>query len=118
MWSPHLVEAGDVGYRRADVRDRSSLAVALQGHQPEVVYRCIARHRRSQLRILVDDDVRVSDKSVRCGRPTASCLQKDVGYRRADVRDRSSLAVALQGSEVVYNLAAVHRDDVKPISLR
>ena len=41
----------------------------------------------------------------------------DVGYRRADVRDRSSLAVALQGSEVVYNLAAVHRDDVKPISL-
>ena len=37
--------------------------------------------------------------------------------RRADVRDRESLVAALEGSDVVYNLAAVHRDDVKPVSL-
>ena len=38
-------------------------------------------------------------------------------YRLADVRDRDSLVAALDGSDVVYNLAAVHRDDVKPVSL-
>ena len=42
-------------------------------------------------------------------------------YRRADVRNRAALsasvAAALEGSEVVYNLAAVHRDDVKPVTV-
>ena len=38
-------------------------------------------------------------------------------HRRADVRNRDSLATALDGADVVYNLAAVHRDDIKPVSL-
>ena len=37
-------------------------------------------------------------------------------YRRADVGDRDALRAALDGAEVVYNLAAVHRDDVKPVT--
>jgi len=40
-----------------------------------------------------------------------------VDFRRADVRDRAALSGALAGSDVVYNLAAVHRDDVKPVAL-
>ena len=36
---------------------------------------------------------------------------------QADVRDRCALAAILSGSDVVYNLAAVHRDDVKPATL-
>lgn len=35
----------------------------------------------------------------------------------ADVRDREALAKALEGIDVVYHLAAEHRDDVRPISL-
>ena len=35
----------------------------------------------------------------------------------ADVRDLPSLIRALEGCEVIYNLAAEHRDDVSPISL-
>ena len=38
----------------------------------------------------------------------------DVDYRQVDVRDRDDLLAALSGSEVVYNLAAVHRDDIRP----
>ena len=41
----------------------------------------------------------------------------EVEYREADIRDRDALATAVEGSHVVYNLAAVHRDDVKPTSL-
>lgn len=41
----------------------------------------------------------------------------DADFRRADVRDRAALSAALAGSDVVYNLAAVHRDDVKPVTL-
>ena len=37
-------------------------------------------------------------------------------YRRADVRDRAALTAALEGAEAVYNLAAIHRDDIKPVS--
>lgn len=37
-------------------------------------------------------------------------------YRRADVRDRAALTAALEGAKAVYNLAAVHRDDIKPVS--
>ena len=40
----------------------------------------------------------------------------DVEWRGADVRDYEALTRALAGSEVVYNLAAVHRDDVKPLT--
>ena len=47
----------------------------------------------------------------------APALGGRAGYRRADVRDRAALAVALEGSEVVYNLAGVHRDDVRPVSV-
>ena len=42
---------------------------------------------------------------------------RDVTHRLADVRDRDALGAALEGSEVVYNLAAVHRDDVKPVTV-
>ena len=38
-------------------------------------------------------------------------------YREADVRDVTTLAAAVEGSSVVYNLAAVHRDDIRPLSL-
>ena len=38
-------------------------------------------------------------------------------HHRADVRDRRALAVALEGAEVVYNLAAAHRDDVRPVTV-
>ena len=38
-------------------------------------------------------------------------------YHRADVRDCRALAVALEEAEVVYNLAAAHRDDVRPVTL-
>lgn len=41
---------------------------------------------------------------------------RDEGYRLADVCDRAAVRAALDGVEVVYNLAAVHRDDVKPES--
>ena len=37
-------------------------------------------------------------------------------FRQADVRDRAGLTAALQGAEAVFNLAAVHRDDVKPVT--
>ena len=37
-------------------------------------------------------------------------------FRRADVQDGDGLTAALEGAEVVYNLAAVHRDDVKPVT--
>jgi nucleoside-diphosphate-sugar epimerase len=36
---------------------------------------------------------------------------------RADVRDPESLMEACQGGDVLYNLAAEHRDDVRPLSL-
>ncbi len=39
-----------------------------------------------------------------------------VDYRQVDVRDRDDLLGALSGSEVVYNLAAVHRDHIRPHS--
>ena len=41
----------------------------------------------------------------------------DAAAVKADVRDPEALAAALKGAEVVFNLAAVHRDDVKPTSL-
>jgi GlcNAc-P-P-Und epimerase len=37
--------------------------------------------------------------------------------QRVDVRDRTALSDALQGVDVIYHLAAEHRDDVTPISL-
>ena len=41
---------------------------------------------------------------------------RDASYRLADVCDRAAVRAALDGVQVVYNLAAVHRDDVKPES--
>jgi len=38
-------------------------------------------------------------------------------HDRADVRDSRALVGALEGAEVVYNLAAAHRDDVRPAAL-
>ena len=38
-------------------------------------------------------------------------------YRHADVRDAGQLVDALQGCDVIINLAAQHRDDVRPVSL-
>ena len=40
-----------------------------------------------------------------------------VDYRYGDVRDRHALNAALTGFDVVYNLAAVHRDDVKTLTM-
>ena len=37
--------------------------------------------------------------------------------RRGDVRDQDQLLAACQDCEVIVNLAAAHRDDVRPISL-
>ncbi len=37
--------------------------------------------------------------------------------RHADVRELNSLIPALEGCDVIINLAAQHRDDVKPVSL-
>lgn len=37
--------------------------------------------------------------------------------RHADVRDKDSLRAALKGMDVIINLAAMHRDDVRPVSL-
>jgi GlcNAc-P-P-Und epimerase len=38
-------------------------------------------------------------------------------FVRGDVRDRVSLGQLLKGCDIVYNLAAVHRDDVRPVDL-
>jgi len=38
-------------------------------------------------------------------------------YAYADVRDKESLIKTLNGCDLIYNLAAVHRDDVSPKSL-
>ena len=51
-------------------------------------------------------DVRIVD--------VKSPVDVTVEYRRCDVRDREGLSTALAGSEVIYNLAAEHRDDVRP----
>ena len=40
----------------------------------------------------------------------------EAAYRQADVGDRDDLRTALAGAEVVYNLAAEHRDDVRPVN--
>ncbi|MBV9551140.1 MAG: NAD(P)-dependent oxidoreductase, partial [Alphaproteobacteria bacterium] len=40
-----------------------------------------------------------------------------VRYVPCDVRNLEILKVAVQGHEVMYNLAAAHRDDVRPVSL-
>lgn len=39
------------------------------------------------------------------------------GSTKGDVRDCSALEAACEGMDVVYNLAAEHRDDVRPLSL-
>jgi GlcNAc-P-P-Und epimerase len=46
--------------------------------------------------------------------PPAAAVGLDVEYRQADVRDVASLTPAMGRCEAVVNLAAVHRDDVKP----
>ena len=68
----------------------------------------IGRRLTAQLR-LRGDSVRVVD--------IVPPLNHEVDYQAADVRDRDALTTALKGSDVVYNLAAVHRDDVTPTSL-
>lgn len=48
----------------------------------------------------------------------AAVTRNDDGqYLRVDVRDRHALAASIDGSDVIYSLAAVHRDDIKPASL-
>ena len=51
-------------------------------------------------------DVRIID--ARAGNVQGRC------YRQVDVRDHRGLVEALDGCEVVVNLAAVHRDDLEP----
>lgn len=41
----------------------------------------------------------------------------DVEYRVADVRNLSDLVEHLRGCDLIVNLAAAHRDDVRPLSL-
>lgn len=55
-----------------------------------------------------DDDVRIIDVNPSRTYPDLSL--------RADVRDRDALRGACRGCEVVYNLAAEHRDDVRPVT--
>lgn len=38
-------------------------------------------------------------------------------FQRADVTDRQQMVEALRGCQLVINLAAAHRDDIRPISL-
>jgi nucleoside-diphosphate-sugar epimerase len=47
--------------------------------------------------------------------PPASC--PDVAYENCDVRDLPALTEAIRGHDLVINLAAAHRDDVRPVSL-
>ena len=47
----------------------------------------------------------------------AGCPADGAEHRSADVRERGALTAALAGADAVYNLAAVHRDDVRPVSL-
>jgi nucleoside-diphosphate-sugar epimerase len=63
------------------------------------------------VRLLVEDghEVFIYDKSKSKCFPSLTYI--------GDVRDVESLKCALHGTEVVYNLAAEHRDDVRPISL-
>lgn len=53
--------------------------------------------------------VRIVDKTMGAAFPQHTTL--------ADVRDRAALEQALQGCDVIVNLAAEHRDDVEPASL-
>ncbi len=55
------------------------------------------------------ETVRIADKAKSATYPEL--------WTRADVRDAASLAAALQGSELVYILAAEHKDNVQPRSL-
>jgi len=41
----------------------------------------------------------------------------DIAYRNCDVRDLPALTEAIHGQDMVINLAAAHRDDVRPVSL-
>jgi nucleoside-diphosphate-sugar epimerase len=49
--------------------------------------------------------------------PRPHGVGRDVPTVRADVRDRAALTEALDGCSMIYNLAAAHRDDVRPESL-
>jgi nucleoside-diphosphate-sugar epimerase len=44
-------------------------------------------------------------------------LPAEIEFRRADVRNYDELLDAMRGSSLIINLAAVHRDDVRPLSL-
>lgn len=46
-----------------------------------------------------------------------AALAPDVEFRQTDVRNYDELLEAMRGCDAVINLAAVHRDDVRPISL-
>lgn len=48
---------------------------------------------------------------------TPKKLPDGVGFFRADVRNYGELLEAVRGCSSIINLAAVHRDDVRPISL-
>ena len=54
-------------------------------------------------------DVRIFDKAPSAEFPNL--------VRLGDVRDRAAVRAALEGVDVVVNLAAEHRDDVRPLSL-
>jgi len=54
-------------------------------------------------------DVVIYDKAMSTDFPDR-CIQ-------ADVRDRDKLTKSLSGMDVVFNLAAEHRDDIQPVSL-
>lgn len=54
-------------------------------------------------------DVLIYDKAP----PAGDAVRSIIG----DVRDLEALTAAMKGASVVYNLAAEHRDDVRPLSL-
>ncbi len=56
------------------------------------------------------------DYDIRIGDIETSILYPDL-WTQCDIRDKEDLRTFCKGADVIINLAAVHRDDVRPLSL-
>jgi len=65
------------------------------------------------VKILLDRGYKVRILDIAQPLPSSAAAE----YRYSDVRDLSLLTKTLQGCKLVINLAAKHRDDVRPVSL-
>ena len=88
--------------RRLDNRGASMALVSIVGGAGFIGTRLGEDLREAGHTVRAVDVARSSDPAIEC--------------RQVDVRDQDRLAEALAGSDAVYNLAAIHRDDVKPVS--